>query len=418
MRRQEITAGYAAAAKAAGSRCTGCGSCSEACPVHAVSMEYDKEGFIYPRVEQDVCVGCGKCTDACHILSRTSGYEKPQLIYGDFERSGNGAENITWYAAMNRDNKVRDESSSGGIFPALADEILRRDGLVCGACLDADTLSVNHVLTGDPEIIRKMRGSKYIQSRTDGIYGRIKDALEKGKTVLFTGTPCQISALRKSLEGTDTERLYAVDLFCHGVSSTELFRHYIKELFDNDRIKDIRFRDKSESWERYVMRIEHGGHKVYSAPFKKDPFLSAFITGLSLRPSCYQCSAKGFPRKSDISLGDFWMAGRIFPDMNDHKGLSLVAVHTDKGRRLFEDIKGSLEIREIPKHKISEYYSMSGTPTEKPDNRDEFFRITEEKGIVKAASSCVRFSVKERVREMLRNTAIRMGIYDTLRRLR
>ena len=52
-------------------RCCGCAACFNSCPVDAIEMRENRDGFLYPYVKEEVCINCGKCVRACPELDST-----------------------------------------------------------------------------------------------------------------------------------------------------------------------------------------------------------------------------------------------------------------------------------------------------------------------------------------------------------
>ena len=342
-------------------KCMGCYACLDVCRFHAIHMVQDDQGFYYPQVDETVCTECTACEKKCPALTE-AGVPLGKCAFAD------GIP--TALAVKYLDDKVRCGSASGGVFPALAQRFLCEGGVVFGAGF-TENWTVRHKSIMQQSDIPQLQSSKYAQSDMTGIYEEVRKYLKSGKEVMFTGTPCQSAGLYNLLGGRFPENLTVVDLFCHGVSSPGLLERYLKETVpEGEAIRAISFRNKEHGWEKYNIRIEYGDSGAYSKPFRKDPFLSAFCAKASLRESCYRCSAKGFPRHSDLTLGDFWMVDRVFPDMNDGKGVSIVLANTDKGKRLLASLKDDIQIREIPKDAFLDIYQKSGTPVVRPTSRD------------------------------------------------
>ena len=160
-------------------KCTGCGVCRNLCPQNAVRMEIDGEGFLSPVIDAQLCTGCGLCRRKC-----------PQNNPPELER----AEVPATYACWNLDAEKRRLSSSGGMFTLYAELILSRGGVVFGAGLDAGQ-NVLFCAARTPGELAPLRCSKYVQADTHEIYRRVKEVLDAGQEVLFTGTPCQVAAL-------------------------------------------------------------------------------------------------------------------------------------------------------------------------------------------------------------------------------
>lgn len=315
-------------------KCTGCSACMNLCPVNAITMKENDEGFIMPFVNENKCFNCGKCLKACpaiHINHKNTA-------------------SPTLYAAM-ADNKVRAESSSGGIFTLIAEYILAKKGYVCGAAFDTkNNFTLCHRIISNSKELGELKGSKYVQSDINYIYREIKQYLSNGKPVLFTGTPCQVAGLYAFL-GKDDKNLYTADILCHGVPSQKTFRKYIGELAakyqtGKEPPKPVYayFRDKRYGWNCEHIRIKFDNKKIYENNLKKgDPYEYLFAHNLALRKSCGNCSFAEFPRQGDISIGDFWGISKIDKTMTDQKGTSLVYVNSPKGEKLFAEITHRLQ---------------------------------------------------------------------------
>lgn len=276
-------------------QCTGCGLCSVKCPKQCILMVEDEEGFRFPKIDSSKCVGCGLCWDNCPATTAADG------LYSEYNRS--------YYCGTIRDNEVLIKSSSGGVFGVLAEYIIRNGGYVCG-CIYTDEMEAVHILSNRKQDIEKMYGSKYVQSRVEHCFKEILAHLNSNDMILFTGTACQIAALRLFL-GKDYSKLYCVEILCHGVPSPGLFRMYKKYLEKSlgGKIKDIRFRDKSrDGWgsEHRTRIIYERNGKIYDKRPILPAYFSAFFYGLDLRESCYQCKFAKPERATDLTIGDFW----------------------------------------------------------------------------------------------------------------
>ncbi len=305
--------------------CTGCSACFNACPFSAINMSTSKEGFLYPIVSQDKCANCGHCVKICPVNKKNqiSGIEK------------------TFYAAINCDTTVRLNSSSGGIFTALATSVLEKGGVVFGAGFD-ENFTVCHQSAENLKELEGLKTSKYVQSRVGESFKLAKEFLEKGQPVLFTGTPCQIAGLRAYLN-KDYLNLFTIDLICHGAPSPIVWQNYLIKLENKfkSKVVYVNFRDKVKSWENYNVTIKFKSGKTYSRPHSINRFMNLFLQNRILRKSCHNCSFKGENHTADITLGDFW--GKYFkthsPEMNDKKGCSLIIANTSKGHDLLLNLK-------------------------------------------------------------------------------
>ena len=295
--------------------CCGCGACYNKCPVGAITMQENEEGFLVPVIDKNKCTNCGLCVKVCPSLNvQYNNTDKPEC-----------------YAAM-ADDEIRMKSSSGGIFTLLAEDILDKGGYVCGAAFD-DNWDVHHIIVDNKNDLEKLRGSKYVQSDTEDCYKKIKKLLDEDKYVLFSGCPCQVAGLYSFL-GKNYEKLYTVDILCHGSPSRGVWKKYLNENFNKNEIKKINFRDKNKigwSCSHCTISTKNGDDIV------TDDFTKLFHASINLRESCYDCKYSKKPRPADITLGDFWGISEYKKDLNDDKGLSFVLTNNEKGKFLFDN---------------------------------------------------------------------------------
>lgn len=295
--------------------CFGCGACHAVCPAGAITMEADAEGFSYPVINSQKCIDCGGCVAVCPEKQRLQG------------QTG------TPYAVRCNDIGLLRSSTSGGAFSLLARIVLEGGGLVCGAVFD-EGFRVCHTLSDN---IAPMRKAKYVQSDLQGVYDTIGKALEEGKQVLFTGTPCQCDGVLHYF-GRRPEGLILAALVCRGAQSPGLWADYVAHLAQEGPLEAYCFRDK---------RIRNDGHTVaftangteQAVDMNRDPFSRLYLKCLSLRPSCYRCPYTRWELPFDLTIGDFWGIEKSCPELADGMGTSLVIVRTEAGRALLEKIK-------------------------------------------------------------------------------
>ncbi len=313
------------------SNCCGCTACKNICPKNAIVMLEDEKGFKYPQIDKQKCINCGLCEMVCPILKKSVPIEK-----------------MIAYAAINKDETIRMNSSSGGIFTLLAENIIQKGGAVFGVELD-ENFHAKHTYIEKIEDIEKFRGSKYMQSELGDSYLKVKEFLEKDRYVLFTGTPCQVGGLKSFLK-KEYKKLYTQDIICHGVPSSKTWDKYLEYRRNVDKLKDlksIKFRNKNNyGWNSYELSFKYEENEVF-IDHNKDLFMKAFLSDIALRDSCYECKFKNKNRKSDILVADFWGIEQVLPEMNDEKGISLVIINSQKGKKIFEEIKKSVEYKKV-----------------------------------------------------------------------
>lgn len=301
------------------SDCCGCRACESKCPPKCIIMKSDALGFRYPEVDESKCISCRACIAACPIINQC-----------------NSRNPIKQFAAKNTCNDDRLKSSSGGIFIALAQYIIRKGGVVFGAVFDRNW-TVYHRAAETMDEVYKMMGSKYIQSDTRHTFLEVREYLKQGRKVLYTGTPCQISGLKHFLK-TDYPDLFTVEVICHGVPSPKVWLSYLNERMmlephDTNNIDSISFRDKKDSWKKYRISIKKGSDTI-NEPFPLNDYMQVFLRNWSLRPSCFKCRAKSGTSQADITIGDFWGIDNLDIMNDDDKGISCIICRSQKGINL------------------------------------------------------------------------------------
>lgn len=318
-------------------QCCGCTACQSICPKNAVSMQTDGKGFLYPHVNVALCVNCGLCKLVCPM---------------DHQQEKAATDMVTpeFYAVKHRFDEVRMKSSSGGAFTAVSDWILEQGGAVYGAAFDG-AFRVCH----QRAVTKKERdgfcGSKYVQSDLENTFVRIREDLVSGMPVLFSGMPCQADGLRRFLahSGINSDSLYLCDLICHGAPSQQLWTDYRVFLTKryHSKIRSYSFRDKKSGWRGYQISVAFQNGVVVRDQWDVQSYVSLFGSDIDLRPSCYRCPFANLHRKTDLTIGDFWGIEKSIPEFEDEKGVSLVLVHTQKGKRLFQSVEGKLETHSL-----------------------------------------------------------------------
>ena len=336
--------------------CSGCHSCASACPKQCITMIPDNEGFLYPQVDMTKCIDCGLCERVCPIINKTSSNHTPIA-----------------YACINKNENIRLQSSSGGVFTILAENTINNGGVVFGAGYD-DELKLVHSYTDTIEGLSAFRGSKYEQSKIGKTYKRAKKFLETNKKVLFSGTPCQIGGLYSYL-GKEYDNLLCIDIVCHGVPSSKVFKKYKSQLENryDSKTKKINFRRKDSGWKRYNLALSFHNNKSYSKEFTQDIYMRGFLQNLYLRPSCYDCSFKSIHRQSDITIADFWGIENILPKLDDDKGTSLILVNSTKGKKVFEELQDKMISEKVDLDEAIKYNPSAVSSVPQNQRRDEFF---------------------------------------------
>lgn len=337
-------------------KCCGCSACYNICPQECISMQSDNEGFRYPVIDMEDCTECDLCEMVCPILCGNKVDNEPVA-----------------YACINKDDDVRQQSSSGGVFSLIAENVLGNNGTVFGAGFDTD-FNVEHSWVDNIDGLSPFRGSKYVQSNIGDTYKEVRGFLKKGRQVLFTGTPCQVAGLKAYL-GKDDKSLICADIVCHGVPSPLVWQRYKEQLEEMHHAKAerIAFRRKNYGWKLYSVSFSFDNETEYSKPLTEDVFMQGFLKDLYLRPSCYACSFKTLNRLSDFTLADFWGIQNVLPELDDDKGTSLVLVHSQKGAAMLANLADKMICEQVDVNTAVLYNSAAMKSVAMNPKREAFF---------------------------------------------
>lgn len=340
--------------------CCGCGACFSTCPKQAIAMEPDGEGFLYPVIDSARCVDCRRCLAVCPILSNYKHEELPRL-----------------YVARHRSQEVLRQSTSGGAFTAISDAILRRGGVIYGADFDEE-FRVLHKRAETPEERDRMRISKYVQSDLGDTFAQIRSDLQDGRTVLFTGTPCQNAGLRGFIGASPlSEKLYFCDVICYSIPSPKVWEDY-KHCLEREgggKLASLQFRSKKYSWSRknskkgFLFTTEGNPEIQEDNRFYKLFFQAGTIN----RPSCSQCRFTDIHRVSDLTIADYWGIEKNCADWYAPLGVSLILVNTPKGRALFDSARDDLDTEERSLQEALREQKRLSEPVPLPEGRDRFW---------------------------------------------
>lgn len=363
--------------------CCGCSACVNACPKNAIQMREDDKGFLYPHIDPALCIECNLCEKVCplkHVASKDSFQQKA-------------------YGMKNKDNNERKNSSSGSVFIEVAKSILSKQGSVYGVQMEAD-FRVDFGRAVTLEEARRFQGSKYVQSIKGETFKAVKQDLTEGKAVLFTGTPCEVSGLKKYL-GKDYDNLFTIDIICHGVPSQKLMAKSIeaKEKEYKSSIMNLKFRDKNYGWRNQEVTMTFENQKVYHAPIWEDQFYRLFTSNYILRDSCYSCHFANMKRQGDMTIGDYWNIKNVNESFEDNLGVSSVIVNTQKGQSLFDDIKNNFEIFDCSLEDVVQKNLQHPSP--KPENFDVFQHDYETNGMNYCLDKYGKMGKGERIRRLL-----------------
>lgn len=366
------------------SDCCGCNACAQRCPKKCITLIADHEGFLYPQIKTDLCIDCGLCEKVCPIINSSQQRQThPKVI-----------------AAINPNENIRMNSSSGGIFSLLAEQIIKEKGVVFGAKFD-NNWEVVHDYTETIDGLAKFRGAKYVQSKIGNSFIIAEKFLKEGKKVLFSGTPCQIAGLKLFLK-KEYINLFTIDIICHGVPSPKIWNFYIRNLCkDVTNIKKINFRNKVSGWKNYNFHIEYSSVinnlqsniiKEFNEPFYQNTYMKGFLSNLYLRPSCHKCPCKPGRYRSDMTIADYWGVNIENPEMDDDKGVSIILYHSEKISH-FNVIKG----KEILYQTVLKYNPSVEIDMLPHAKRDLFFKEVNINNVTYLIQQLTKPSLKQKI---------------------
>lgn len=336
------------------SECCGCGTCALVCPVNAICMIPGELGCLYPHIDPEKCIRCHACENVC-------AYSKAAPVRTEKPRA---------FAVAAKDPAVLKKSASGGVFASLAHSILDAGGIVYGCSLEMENgvLTPKHIAVETHAEVNKLQGSKYVQSRLGTVFPEIRQMLRQRRIVLFSGTPCQVDALRHYLKDTDTENLFTSDLICHGVPGAELFQAYLQHLGKRGKgmVTAFSFRDKSNGWglqAAYSVRGKNGMENRKTMPSGISSYYTFFLESEIYRESCYTCRYANTTRVGDITIGDFWGIEQEHPEWMEenggnlrvYDGVSAVLANNPKGERLLTQYGQNMDIAESGLDKVTKW---------------------------------------------------------------
>ena len=361
--------------------CTGCHACVAMCPKECITMEKDSLGFLRPHIDEDKCVECGYCLKTCEAVKRLPESTDREI-----------------FAAIHKKLDVRKSSSSGGVFSALSEQVIKENGVVVGAVYK-EKMSVQHEFAETVEQRNAMRGSKYTYSLCDKqVFVRVKQLLDNGRTVMFTGTPCQNAALKVFLK-VDYDNLILVDILCHGITAPALYDDFIKKLEENGKVvADINFRHTSDgNWHDPKTLVTYKDGTKRSGELENSYF-RMFVRDYCLRESCYSCNYASFERVSDITIGDFWGIENTDKNFDYPYGVSVVIVSTDKGEKWFSKASTDLDVI-VCSEKDCTHEQLRGIPAR--GRNSEFVEDFLERGYDYVYKKYAVSSLSIRIREKL-----------------
>lgn len=375
--------------------CCGCTACAAICPKKAIAFYYDLQGFLYPRVDFSKCVGCLKCESVCALKK-------------DIKDPISKNSKTKIYAAKSRNEDIVNNSSSGGMFTVFSDVFLERGDIVAACQYSNETNSVVLSIITDKESRDKARGSKYIQAELNDSFYKLIDLLRKNrkKKAIVFGTGCQIAGFDLLLkESKLRDRAVLVDLICHGATSPNLWKNYICRIENENgsSVSYITFKNKRNGWESPSAFAIIDGKEI-----SLQSYASWFYSGWNLRESCYKCPYTRIDRRSDITIGDYWGIQNVMPNFYDKKGVSLVIVHTDNGRALFEKVSSAIDFQISSRKECLQPRLIS--PPIRPKDRDIFWSDMQRKGIDYCIEQYVEYhefsikEIKERVKKYIPKT--------------
>ena len=398
--------------------CCGCGACCSICPKEAIQLYEDQNGFVYPRIDDEKCINCKLCKSVCPIQNKT--------------QNQCGKRECVAYAAINKIESQIMTSASGGVFAGLASRAIEAGFIVWGASMKIDmngNLNVSHERITSLIDLNKLKGSKYVQSHTGHVFNQIREDLNKNKKTLFSGTPCQIAALKRFLRGKD-QGLVTIDLICHGTPNQKMLQTYFDWLSEkyNGKVSEFIFRNKKYGWGMTATALinrKSKKNKKVIIPSSNSSYYNLFLNGKIYRESCYACPYASADRVGDITIGDYWGIKKVHPEIvknnlfKEEKGISCILVNNEVGVDFINEYGSELELFKSDVQSVSVQNAQLKHPSCKPDDYELILKEIKEHGFHRLQGSLkknmgmrryitnlikahIPSSIKGRIRQILR----------------
>ena len=356
--------------------CCGCTSCYSICPMDAIKMIEDTEGFYYPFINKSKCIECKMCKEVCPLNNKATRNNKPLKLFG-----------------VKNGNTERMKSSSGAMFTALSNYIISQNGVVFGVKFDKN-YEVIHSYALSKKECERFRGSKYVQSNLGECFKDVCSFLKSNRFVLFSGTPCQCDGLKRYImkKNVSSKKLILCDVICHGAPSPRVWNDYLSFIQKKSSIESYKFRDKRFGWhgDNISVKYKNGKERVNTPKLKI--FTNLYFGNYITRKCCETCPYTSFSRISDITIGDFWGIEHANPAFDDNKGVSLVIANTAKGNLIIKKVIDKLEWFETTMNACKqEQLSHPYLPAE---NRSEFWHYYQKNGLVAASKKFGNYNVR------------------------
>lgn len=386
-------------------KCCGCTACASICPKKCIAMVADTEGFLYPQVNADKCIDCKLCEKICPIIT-------PEVV---------SSQNPIAKIIRHVDADIVKESTSGGAFSAFATALIRnKNAIVYGAAYNK-SMDVCHCAITEEVDLKKFRGSKFVQSNLCGLFEEIRKQLIVGKTVLFTGTPCQVSGLKKFIGNKNAEQLYCIDIVCRGVPSPKLWKIYVTYMESkfHSRIIDVKFRNKTYGYKSSTMLVQFANGRIYKKSGRIDPMMRLFTREMCSRPSCSECAFKRRARVSDLTLFDCKKYSIVTDEQDDDKGYTAVLIQSEKGQEMLNLADSFINIQNADIDKLIKYCGVMVEGKAQPNRRrDMFFSDLGKIPLDKLVQKVAPISGKDKFIEATKSILYQTGLINVARKVK
>ena len=380
--------------------CCGCTACYSVFPKQCISMKTDSEGFQYPIVDNAKCVECGACESVCPIL------QKPKCF-----------QELSAVAVQCKDAETLYNSAAGGAFSAIATVTICNGGVAFGAGYDL-SMTVKHMCAETIGELKKFRSSKYVQSDMGDTYRAVKQTLDEGREVCFSGTPCQVAGLKKFLR-REYENLITVDLVCKGVASPIVLAQYVEnhEFTRKSKVVGMNFKRKTYGYHSSTMSVDFEDGTSYSCGGITDPMMRSFRSNICLRPSCAHCRFKGEHRASDLTIFDCWHFTELSGQPDDEKGHTSVLIHSEKGKKRIDVCRDMLNVFKIDAEQaITLDVVMVRNCVIMHPMRDKFMEDLVDEGLGKAIHMYIPITISDRIKEASKKILYKMGVLSMVKK--